>query len=346
MESFERTLSLLFTALAAAAAVILAMRLVVIARRRRQPSAPLEAPTNAGFARILLAATLILFVGALFHFTTIMLPLAPAASVAARLTFHAVVCTWLVLELLATSVTPRPAVFPRRRAVLLPLVGSLGFGAAAFFLVRSAPGVHAYPSGEEVVRLRVPVEGRWLAAHAGASSATNHHNRLQSQRFAADLVRLGDDGRIFADDVPSSASSYTWDQPVHAPAAGRVAVAVDGFDDDVRPTRREDVGGNYVSIEIAPRRYVILAHFRKGSIAVSEGEHVAVGQLLGRAGNSGNSDFPHVHLHVQDRPSVDFEATAYPYRFEQARRKRWLLWRVVDNAALLRNDMFEAVVIQ
>ena len=33
---------------------------------------------------------------------------------------------------------------------------------------------------------------------------------------------------------------------------------------------------------------------------MAKGDQVAVGQPLGRCGNSGTSDFPHVHVHVQD----------------------------------------------
>lgn len=40
-----------------------------------------------------------------------------------------------------------------------------------------------------------------------------------------------------------------------------------------------------------------------GDVAV--GEQVAPGQRLGRCGNSGNSDFPHIHMHVQDAPVVN-----------------------------------------
>ena len=35
------------------------------------------------------------------------------------------------------------------------------------------------------------------------------------------------------------------------------------------------------------------------------GDHVTRGQFLGRCGNSGNSDFPHIHLHVQDQPTLN-----------------------------------------
>jgi murein DD-endopeptidase MepM/ murein hydrolase activator NlpD len=47
--------------------------------------------------------------------------------------------------------------------------------------------------------------------------------------------------------------------------------------------------------------FSMIAHFRLGSLAVRQGQHVAQGTLLGRCGNSGRSDLPHVHYHVQTR---------------------------------------------
>ena len=58
--------------------------------------------------------------------------------------------------------------------------------------------------------------------------------------------------------------------------------------------------GNHVGIEVAPREYLFIGHLQPGTVAVSRGESVAAGQLLGRVGNSGNSSEPHVHLHLQD----------------------------------------------
>ncbi|HEX7403115.1 MAG TPA: M23 family metallopeptidase, partial [Usitatibacter sp.] len=52
-------------------------------------------------------------------------------------------------------------------------------------------------------------------------------------------------------------------------------------------------------------RFVYLAHFQKKSITVRPGQKVARGQELGKCGNSGNSDFPHIHMHVQDTPTFN-----------------------------------------
>lgn len=49
--------------------------------------------------------------------------------------------------------------------------------------------------------------------------------------------------------------------------------------------------------------FALYAHLVPGSVAVSVGQVVSQGQLLGRLGNSGNTDGPHLHFHVMDSPS-------------------------------------------
>jgi murein DD-endopeptidase MepM/ murein hydrolase activator NlpD len=72
-----------------------------------------------------------------------------------------------------------------------------------------------------------------------------------------------------------------------------------------------------------------------GSVAVEEGEVVTSGVLIGRVGNSGNSEAPHLHLHVQSASE-----SGIPFRFRSMQRKRWLFWTDVTNGYLIRNDWF------
>ena len=60
--------------------------------------------------------------------------------------------------------------------------------------------------------------------------------------------------------------------------------------------------GNYVVLDFGRGRYALYAHLIPGSIRVAPGEEVLRGQVLGLAGNSGNSDAPHLHFHIMDGP--------------------------------------------
>jgi murein DD-endopeptidase MepM/ murein hydrolase activator NlpD len=129
-----------------------------------------------------------------------------------------------------------------------------------------------------------------------------------AQRFAADIVKLGPDGRLF-DGPPDQVASYPgYGIPVLAVAAGVVVAAVDDKPDQVPfaavpPVTPADIAGNHVVLDIGGGRYVFYAHLRPGSVRVSVGDRVRPGERVGQLGNSGNSDLPHLHLHVMDSPS-------------------------------------------
>jgi hypothetical protein len=111
--------------------------------------------------------------------------------------------------------------------------------------------------------------------------------------------------------------SYSWAQPVHAPAD---AVVVDLCGDAPdRPTMRvvgglhfgggkarqsgnlRELAGNFLLLECR-KVFVLLAHLRHGSIRVEKGATVARGDTLAEVGNSGTSLAPHLHIQVVDRP--------------------------------------------
>lgn len=91
---------------------------------------------------------------------------------------------------------------------------------------------------------------------------------------------------------------------VLASAAGTVAGRRDGMD-DVRFTAEtaDDVDGRECGNGVVLRHEdgweTQYCHLRKGSIAVSEGQKVTAGEVLGQVGMSGRAAFPHVHLSVR-----------------------------------------------
>lgn len=117
--------------------------------------------------------------------------------------------------------------------------------------------------------------------------------------------------------------SCSLDKDVLAVANGVVVDVLDGLPDN-DPTRRaraveitpETLGGNYVIQDIGAGRYAVYAHLLRGSVQVEPGETVPAGTVLGRIGNSGNSNEPHLHFAIVDRPSV-IEGEGLPFTFER-----------------------------
>jgi len=99
---------------------------------------------------------------------------------------------------------------------------------------------------------------------------------------------------------------------VVAAAPGRVRAVRDGEPEFLwlNADRRGEIGkrqcGNGVVIDHARGWQSQYCHLREGSVAVRQGDAVARGQVLGRAGMSGRTAFPHVHVEFRrDGTPVD-----------------------------------------
>jgi len=61
--------------------------------------------------------------------------------------------------------------------------------------------------------------------------------------------------------------------------------------------------------------FSILAHLKRGSIAVKAGDTVEIGQFLGLCGNSGHAAQAHLHYHLQNSPVI-FAGEGLPIQFQ------------------------------
>jgi hypothetical protein len=151
--------------------------------------------------------------------------------------------------------------------------------------------------------VRLPLDGPVLVGWGGDTPETNYHAVTPDQRWAYDLV---------VEPAFAGTEELTdygcYGQPVFAPAAGEVVVAVDEHPDQVPAKVSKqyiDPTGNTVALKI-PEGYLVIAHLQPGSVAVEAGQAVTEGQLLGRCGNSGNTSEPHVHIHLQKQDPNEF----------------------------------------
>ena len=60
----------------------------------------------------------------------------------------------------------------------------------------------------------------------------------------------------------------------------------------------EEFLGNYIVIESSEGVFALLAHLKKGSVIVSEGQHIHTGEVIAQIGNSGNTIQPHLHFQL------------------------------------------------
>ncbi len=166
--------------------------------------------------------------------------------------------------------------------------------------------------GVGVVDLPLPFRsGLYLVANGGSQEIVNGHmltlnpeiERFRAyigQSYGVDLVKINFLGLRAKGLLPEDPSAYAiYNEPVFAPCNGEVIASRNDRPDMPVPTMdREVMEGNHVMLSCHDYE-LLLAHFRPGSVQVSVGDRVSVGQLLGYVGNSGNSSEPHLHISAQ-----------------------------------------------
>ena len=164
--------------------------------------------------------------------------------------------------------------------------------------------------------LRLPFEGTWYTAWGGSKEYLNKHVQSGNQRFAFDFLKT-ENGEVLKNGKRTANSDfYSYGARVLSPGKGTVIKVVDSIQDNVLGEKNETVPpGNHVVIDHGNGEYSFLAHFKKGSIEVVEGDQVEAGEFLGLAGNSGKSDVPHLHYHLQTGKAYN-KGEGLPVQFE------------------------------
>lgn len=175
-------------------------------------------------------------------------------------------------------------------------------------------GAFAVPLDIEPPVLAQPVsDGVWIAAEGCCFKS--HHRRgpftlggqdFLAQRYAVDFIKLVD-GKLWEGDDPKDLDAwYTYGQDALAVVDGTVSSVltdendITPFEPNPIPRNVDNITGNHVIIDMGNGLYVVYAHLQPGSIVVDVGDEVKVGDKLALVGNSGNTDAPHLHLHVMD----------------------------------------------
>ncbi len=182
---------------------------------------------------------------------------------------------------------------------------------------------------EPAIAIGPPLRGeRWLdgsgcceliGPHRFAMLPVDGRSRAP-EHFAIDFVQLDSSGRLFTGDGKRVADWSYYGVDVVAAASGTVVAAVDGLPDQppgqLPPDATADMAaGNHVIMDLGHGRFALYAHLLPGSVAVKAGDMVARGQVLGRLGNSGNTDSPHLHFQLMDRPSA-LGSNGLPFVFD------------------------------
>jgi hypothetical protein len=205
-----------------------------------------------------------------------------------------------------------------------------------------------------------PLRGEWTIERTPADRIPSHGTDMFGQRYAYDMIRTDDRAGTHVHPAGSlrwgllggrTRDCYGWGQPVHAALGGEVVDAVDGVQERQwihgareswhairntlavgagrRPFDASRLAGNHVIIRTGGA-HAVYAHLAPGSVVVSRGQRVAVGDVIGRVGHTGNSTAPHLHFHVMDS-SDPGHARGIPCAFASYLVHRGGRWEPVEH---------------
>jgi len=172
---------------------------------------------------------------------------------------------------------------------------------------------HGQTSEGLVIDLSPPfkTEQKACVMSGGLNSLVNQHNFSSikpediGQTYGLDVIRTGALGfrtrrGYRVNPKPKDYAAYNiFDTEVYAPCAGLIVWSENNQADQMIGRRdRSWTSGNGVTLA-CQSVHIKLSHMKKGSVLVVEGERVEVGQPLGRIGNSGNTEEPHLHIHAE-----------------------------------------------
>jgi hypothetical protein len=160
-----------------------------------------------------------------------------------------------------------------------------------------------YFNYQTITSLELPFEeDEWYIFNGGKTHFEGAHHfttRGGGERYTYDIV-IVIDRRVSIGDGSKNEDHYCFGKRLNAPGDGKIIEIENNIEDNEPGSlNRNQPGGNYIIIDHLNGETSILAHLKKESIVVSVGDTVLKGQEIGKTGNSGYSDFAHLHYQLQ-----------------------------------------------
>lgn len=166
------------------------------------------------------------------------------------------------------------------------------------------------------MQLPFDVNDEWYVFWGGDTEDQNYHVAVRSQKNAFDFLMKDAGNKSYRAGGKVNEDYYCFGKNIYAPCDGIIVSQTDSVRDNIPGEMNPaQLTGNHVVIKTTKDEYVLLAHFKMKTLLVKNGERVKKGQLLGKAGNSGNSSEPHLHFHMMDAPGMK-EGTGIKCFFE------------------------------
>jgi len=165
-----------------------------------------------------------------------------------------------------------------------------------------------------ITKMILPFKEEWTIFAGGDTKELNHHIGSKSQSGAIDFAVTDAKGKPYKTDGNTNEDHYSFGKEITAPCSGEVVLVVDGVKDN-KPDIINSAfyTGNTIVIKTKNNEYLLFAHLKQHSIVVKQRQIVRQGELLGQCGNSGKSNGPHLHFHIQNDEDINIATGAKCY---------------------------------
>lgn len=157
-----------------------------------------------------------------------------------------------------------------------------------------------FPKGDKI-NLSFPLKnGNYLIIQGGSNFLTNPSHIIQpGTDCAVDIVKIscfGFVGKNIFSNKPED--FYIFGDTIYSPCNALVIKTIDSvYDNNLFQLNKLHSTGNYILL-LKDDIKICIAHIKQNSIFVEEGDLIISGEPIALAGNSGNSFFPHIHMHA------------------------------------------------
>ena len=186
---------------------------------------------------------------------------------------------------------------------------------------------------------RLPFEGTWYVA--AEHGYLDPHKRFLADAFAYDFLQIGPNGKSYQRDGRNNADYYAYGKKVLAARDGTVVTVRGDMAENVpgETTNVTTPSGNVVIIDHGNNQFGYYAHLKPFTVAVKAGARVKAGDVLGEAGNSGDSPEPHLHFHVMNNADPT-QADGVPVVFEHWKAQSYSRFPVARQLGVLPRGEF------
>ncbi|SFV90350.1 Peptidase, M23/M37 family [hydrothermal vent metagenome] len=155
--------------------------------------------------------------------------------------------------------------------------------------------------GEIPTKIALPFSSTW-SVYQGFDGAWTHKGEY---RYAYDFVKKHPNGKTYLSDGKAPQDYAAFGESVLAPVSGYIVDArSDLKDNHIGEVDHINNWGNYIIIRSDQGFYVEISHLMQHSILHETGTYVQEGTIIAKCGNSGYSPEPHIHIQVQDVPTI------------------------------------------